>query len=144
MSTSTQGREPVARQAELHIRGSRHGLQSVQCLSQIQDEAAAPPDGISCVSRKTQPEVCFDRQGNSFSLSRLLFSFFPILLVSLLCVFRMAVLLMTVISYACNISLSCCVLRMSVHLYVPSCLLLCVYTSTSFCAFLYLYVSCYI
>lgn len=110
-------------------------MQSVQCLSQIQDEAAAPPDGTSCVSRKTQPVVCFDRQGNSFSLSRLLFSFLPILLVSLLGLLWMAILLVTGISYACNIFLCVCPCR-SVRFYVPSCLFICVYTSTSFCAFL--------
>lgn len=44
-----------------------------QCLSQIQEEAAAPPDGPSHVSRKTQTVVCFDRQENSFLLHRLLY-----------------------------------------------------------------------
>lgn len=32
-----------------------------QCLRQIQDEVAAPPDGTAHVSRKTQTVVCFDR-----------------------------------------------------------------------------------
>lgn len=62
LSTSIWGRVPIAKQAELHIRRSIGIVCNLsQCLSQIQEEAAAPPDGISHVSRKTQTLACFDR-----------------------------------------------------------------------------------
>lgn len=118
LSFGTQTRIPVARQAELCSRvGIVYNLS--YCLSQIQHEAAAPPDGIPHVSRKTQKVACFDRQGNSFSPSRLLFWFFPSLLCNLLCLFWMAVLLITGINYTCKASLYMCIcLSMSLYFFV--------------------------
>lgn len=54
MSVDTQARVPVGRHMELHISESRHTLQSVSVTCQIQDEAAAPPDGVPHASRKTR------------------------------------------------------------------------------------------
>lgn len=115
----------------IHIRGSIGIVCNLsQCLSQIQEEAAAPPDGISHVSRKTQTVVCFDRQGYSFLLCRLLFSFLSILLLSLLCLFWMAILLMPV-TFLFVSAYICVYVSLCLHV----CFFVCVYTS--FCAFLY-------
>lgn len=54
MSVGTQARVPVDRHMELHISESRHALQSGSMICQIQDEAAAPPDGVPHASRKTR------------------------------------------------------------------------------------------
>lgn len=67
--------------------------------------------------------------GNSFLLSRLLFSFLSFLLLGLLCLFWMASLLMTEINYTCKASLCMCKC-----LSVPLCLFLCMYTSFCACA----------
>lgn len=103
-----------------------------QGLRQLQDKAATSPDGIPPVSKKTQMVAYFSRQGNSFSLSRLLFSFLSSLLMSPLCLFWMAVLLMTGISYICKASLCTC-LHMHICLCGHLCLFLCMYEYIVLC-----------